>query len=1163
MLKISNVRIFIIYFFLVNLMPVFLFAQEETVEQRREREHQAVSDYIFNSLNNLPNNIIPTPNTVDKYDIRNQVSKRLSKTNSFDDRKRYLLNGNNVAVEIWNYGGIGPGYPGVNLRDVLGMVWRDAPYIFQFSPLIAAVVPSAVNNQSIHIVSDGLYDYPGYRESDPQNADFFWTWEPLPGYADPDQEYIASNPGTDSDRDGKPDSWPRDWYSEALGEYVWPGYLTVGVNNSDAEVYWAMDDRYNLEFPYYPFVNDSSRKGLGVQIDGRAFQWSNSLASNAVFFVWTITNVSDKDLDTVLFGIYGDPDLGGGGPENTDDNGSFIPPFNVPNYPPVDNIPVYARSMAYFFDPDMTGRLGVPMGYLGCKFLESPSSFDGIDNDGDGMIDEQQDDGIDNDADWNAETDDVGVDGIPNTADQGEGDGIPTRGVRLADGRPDPLSPGEPNFEYTDLDEADQIGLTSFNSWSWSAANAIKNDDLVWARNIPGNFSDIESNADIVFTFGSGYTSLKKGEIKRISMAFLFGETFQDLLTTAETVQDIYNKNYNFFKPPDKPVVYAVPDDKKVTLYWDINSEKSLDPITGEDFEGYVIYRSTRPDFSDVLTITDGRGAAYLYEPLRDLNGFDAKWDLANNWRGYHPIAYQGRGLHYYLGDDVGLMHSFVDSNNVRNGQTYYYAIVAYDHGDSLGIPPSETSKKITVDPITGEENLDVNTVKVIPGPRASGYNTPSINLTDIQHTQGFGNGDVSFNIINELDIKDEIYTLTFKDTLYTPDTTIVVKNYSVTGEKSVTESFYLYGTKFTNLTIGNIIDDSFLQVKDAAGTIYQRDIDYEINLEKGAIKRTANSSMLEAVEYFITFRNYMVYQSTALEGEDSNPVFDGIKLIITDYSTLAIDLDKTKWSDPNLEIPFNVALTPLGTGQIKYPGDYIITFSDQNISTAKKRISPLPPVGQPWPEIPVNYKVEEVSTGIPIPVVTLLEERAKNDSTLSLGDEIIFFLPGATGLRGETLSWGVTLSKTAAGDSIVPGAGDVLLIHTTRPFTKNDVYTLNTKAGFVSNELASSKMDNIYVVPNPYVGANEIEPANKLPSQNRGERRIYFENLPMKCTIRIYTLSGELVSTLEHESGADNGREFWNLLNHDGFSVAYGVYLVHIDAPGIGEKLIKFALIK
>ncbi|MDP2366548.1 MAG: hypothetical protein Q8M94_22565, partial [Ignavibacteria bacterium] len=769
---------------------------------------------------------------------------------------------------------------------------------------------------------------------------------------------MASNPGNDSNRDGKPDSWPRDWYSEALGEYVWPGYLTVGVNNADAEVYWAMDDRDNLEFPYYPFVNDTNRKGLGVQIDGRAFQWSNSLASNAVFFVWTITNVSDKDLDTVLFGIYGDPDLGGGDPENKDDNGSFIPPFNVPNYPPVDNIPVYARSMAYFYDPDMRGRLGVPLGYLGCKFLESPGNpNDGIDNDGDGIIgaggnpwDESQDDGIDNDGDWNPETDDVGVDGIANTGDFGEGDGIPTRGRQLPDGRPDPLEPGEPNFEYTDLDEADQIGLSSFSSWSWVPSGAIKNDELVWTRNIPGNFSDIESNADIVFTFGSGYISLKKGEIKRISMAFLFGETFQDLLITAETVQDIYNKNYNFFKPPEKPFVYAVPDNKKVTLYWDNTSEESTDPITGKDFEGYVIYRSTRPDFLDVLTITDGRGAAYLYEPLRDLNGFDAKWDLINNWKGYHPIAYQGRGLHYYLGDNVGLLHSFVDSNNVHNGQTYYYAVVAYDHGDSLGIPPSETGKKITVDPITGEEILDVNTVKVIPGPRASGYYSPSIGNTDIQHTQGFGNGEVIFNIINELNIKDEIYTLTFKDTLYTPDTLFAAKNYTVTGEKSVTESFYLFGTKFTNLTKGNIIDDSFLQVKDAAGTIFQKDIDYEINLEKGAIKRTGNSAMLEAVEYFITFRSYAVYQSRDLTGKDSNPVFDGILLKVTDYPVLQIDSAKTKWSDANIAIPYRIALTPLGSGQKKYPGDYIITFSDHNISTAKKRISPFPPVGQPWP---------------------------------------------------------------------------------------------------------------------------------------------------------------------------------------------------------------------
>jgi hypothetical protein len=66
-----------------------------------------------------------------------------------------------------------------------------------------------------------------------------------------------------------------------------------------------------------------------------------------------------------------------------------------------------------------------------------------------------------------------------------------------------------------------------------------------------------------------------------------------------------------------------------------------------------------------------------------------------------------------------------------------------------------------------------------------------------------------------------------------------------------------------------------------------------------------------------------------------------------------------------------------------------------------------------------------------------------------------------------------------------------------------------------------------------------------------------------MKCTLRIFTLTGEHVTTLEHDEGMDNGREYWNLLNRDGFSVAYGVYIAHIEAPGIGDKLVKFALIK
>ncbi|MBN1302556.1 MAG: hypothetical protein JW995_15165 [Melioribacteraceae bacterium] len=1150
-MKEKSVKEFLIIVLLLLFISAVSFSQNNP---QREKEQAAVKQLLDEMMQKQKSKteskkIVPGLSAEDKYESLN----KLSKTSGAADRKSILMNGNAITAEIHNYGGIGPGLPGASIREVGGMVWNNAPYIFQFCPIIgASVAKNGNDSDKIHIISDGLYDYDGLRDESLTGNKY--VWQPLPGYADPDQPNVASNPSPDENRDGKPDSWPREWYNESIGEYVWPGFLKVGENNADLEVYWAMDDRDNNEFKYYPFNEDTTKRGLGVQIDGRAFQWSNSLAANALFVVYTITNVSDKDLDTVVFGIYGDPDVGG--VDNDDDNGLFIPPYNTGGVN-VDNIPVYARSMVYFFDPDKVGDRGVELGYLGCKFLESPGNpDDGIDNDGDGLIDERQGDGIDNDGDWDAEFDDVGLDGIPNSQDAGEGDGVPTSGRRLPDGSHDPLAPGEPNFEYTDLDEADQIGLTSFNSWTWNE-DKISDDESMWTRTEPHNFSEIENNTDVVFIFGSGYISLKKGETKRISMAFLFGEDLNDLLVTAETVQDIYNKNYRFFKPPGLPALTAVPGDKKVTLFWDSASELSEDPITGRDFEGYVLYRSTDPDFSDIKIVTDGRGASYLYEPLKDIDGFEAKWDIKNEWRGYHPVTYQGRGVAYYLGDNTGLQHSFVDSNDVINGQTYYYALVAYDHGDSLGIPPSETTKKISVDPITSKLVFDPNTAQVIPGPRVSGYVNPVISADNITHT-GIGNGDVIFSVINDLNIIDNTYTLTFSDELMENGTAINQKNYSVKSEHVFSEEVYLFDTKYASLSRINIIDDDALKVADESGKVYTPGTDYELDREKGKIKRTDNSTMPNNSKFIISYRYYPIYQSTLLAGEDGNPVFEGVHLSLSDYPTLALDEEKSGWVG-TVDIGFTARLTSIGAANRKklHPADYDITFSDQNIYAAKKI------QGGQLIEIPVNYKVEDVTTGVPIPVNNILLERYSDDNNWTRGDEIILFQTGAEGTIQDTLTWGIIITQVSQADSSQPADGDILKIKTQRPYKEEDIFTLSTSPGLVENELAKDALKNVYVVPNPYVAANDLEPANRLSTQNRGERRIYFENLPQECTIRIFTLSGELVAQLDHQSSYQHGREYWNLLNKDGFSVAYGLYLAHIEAPGIGERIIKFALIK
>ncbi len=1168
-------------------------AQNIDEQARRKAEHDAVKQFIKERLAKQK----IKQGSPSEESLKKKPSDGLKKTTGFEDRKTAIMNGNRITVQVSNYGGISPGL-GL-IRHVNGFVWNDLGYVFTFGPVVGAEVIDEKGDVK-HIISDAVNDYvsQGLQEISP-SGDTLWQWQPLPGYADPDQPSMAINPSPDSDVDGKPDSWPRTWYNDALGRYVWPGYLSQDVTNSDVEVFWAMDDRDNREFKYFPFENDRERQGLGVQVDGRAFQWSNALAENTIFFVYTITNVSDEPLDKVFFGIYGDPDLGGGSPENTDDRGLFIPPYSLDTVD-VSNIPVYARSMVYLFDNDGKGDFGLPLGYLGCKFLESPGNpDDGEDNDGDGMIDERQDDGIDNDGDWDVNFHDVGIDGLPNTNDPGEGDGIPTAGRALPDGSPDPLAPGEPNFEYTDLDESDQIGLTSFNSWTWSAGGGVNDDELMWARNVPRNFSDVASFTDLVFIFGSGYISLDVGETKRISMALLVGEDLDDLLTTAEIVQTIYNENYQFFKPPDKPTVKAVPGDKKVTLYWDDLAEQSNDPLTGKDFEGYVIYRSTDPSFEDIQIITDGKGSGFLSEPLKGIDGAEAKFDIGlrdepfldsngnglydpgetftdwnadqewsqnveDPWKGYHPIPYQKRGLQYYLGDNTGLVHAYVDSNNVINGQTYYYAVVAYDHGDSLRIPVSETTKKITIDPITNEFTFDKNTVMVVPGPRPSGYVAPSFDPNDLQHVSGISTGYFTAEIIDDLKTKDNgEYEIFFEDSLTLNGQKIARKNYSILNVKPITQSVKLFEEKFANLQHNGVWKDEFFVVKNNAGNTLQENIDYIVDYNRGAIKRIAAGTIEDQETVEITYRYRPVIESTLFSGEEANPIFDGLHVKLFDEEALEWNEEESGWIVGESNYTPIVENSTASPTTAVYPGDFEIEIADSGIYLDSAITFASQVI-----KIPVNYRVTEVATGISRNAITFLHETDSKNLTWNPGDEINIFIPGSVGLVTDTLTWKFTVihPDTSVDSTIVPippKGGDIYYIKTKRPFTAEDRFVIKTTAGMLDNTVAKSKLDNIYVVPNPYVGFNELEPTNPLPGQARGERRIYFENLPSKCTIRIFTLSGDPVKKIEHDSGLAHGREYWNLLNEDGFGVAYGVYIAHIDAPGIGEKILKFALIK
>ena len=92
----------------------------------------------------------------------------------------------------------------------------------------------------------------------------------------------------------------------------------------------------------------------------------------------------------------------------------------------------------------------------------------------------------------------------------------------------------------------------------------------------------------------------------------------------------------------------------------------------------------------------------------------------------------------------------------------------------------------------------------------------------------------------------------------------------------------------------------------------------------------------------------------------------------------------------------------------------------------------------------------------------------------------------------------------------------------------------------------------NVTVVPNPYRGRADWD---LIPSeQDPTGTRIAFRNLPAETsTIRIYTMSGDLVQTAEHNGGNGDGTYFWNMITRNGQNVVSGIYLYSVET-GSGE---------
>ncbi len=109
----------------------------------------------------------------------------------------------------------------------------------------------------------------------------------------------------------------------------------------------------------------------------------------------------------------------------------------------------------------------------------------------------------------------------------------------------------------------------------------------------------------------------------------------------------------------------------------------------------------------------------------------------------------------------------------------------------------------------------------------------------------------------------------------------------------------------------------------------------------------------------------------------------------------------------------------------------------------------------------------------------------------------------------------------------------------------------------------------SVVVYPNPYringgYARAGYENRDRTKSAERA-RSIHFYNLPPICTIRIYTLSGDLVEQIEHYSpggGPQSQHERWNMISRNTQAVVTGIYIYHV-ASDMGEQLGKIVIIK
>ncbi|MGE5457390.1 MAG: hypothetical protein ACM3RX_03465, partial [Methanococcaceae archaeon] len=121
-------------------------------------------------------------------------------------------------------------------------------------------------------------------------------------------------------------------------------------------------------------------------------------------------------------------------------------------------------------------------------------------------------------------------------------------------------------------------------------------------------------------------------------------------------------------------------------------------------------------------------------------------------------------------------------------------------------------------------------------------------------------------------------------------------------------------------------------------------------------------------------------------------------------------------------------------------------------------------------------------------------------------------------------------------------------------PSLESSIYANKSPFPFTATLIPPETLNNVLVVPNPFIiGEGSSQPGDKDVIQ--------FVNIPNPCTIRIYSVRGDLVKTLYAPEGT-GAIVSWDQATDYGQFVTSGIYIYHLESP-LGRKVGKLAIVR